>query len=306
MSKLTVQEFVTIDGFAAAPDGALDFMPAGGRTPRTRRSSAISCASSKMRSTIRCSAVRRTRYSSITRRRPRSTRTIIADDLNALSKIVASRTLDHAPWGDRGDKATIVRDGVEAAAALKRRSGKGVVLWGSLTLAQSLMRAGLVDECQLYLCPSVLDAGKPLFASDAGLQAMRFLEATRYDSGVILLRYAPEGAVPAAGMMSVERHSLRPMSILFSLVRLSDRGMRQFRSLPEIDCHGASDMSEQKVIVAGWYPVDPKRRDEVVANFKDLVLRARSAPGCLDLQLLPIPLIESDQSFRVLANPRRI
>ena len=41
-------------------------------------------------------------------------------------------------------------------------------------------------------------------------------------------------------------------------------------------------MSEQKVIVAGWYTVDPKRRDEVVENFKDLVLRARRAPGCLD------------------------
>ena len=81
--------------------------------------------------------------------------------------------LDHAPWGDRGDEATIVRDGVEAAAALRRQSGKGVVVWGSLTLAQSLMRAGLVDECQLYLCPSVLGAGKPLFAPDAGLQAMR-------------------------------------------------------------------------------------------------------------------------------------
>jgi hypothetical protein len=25
---------------------------------------------------------------------------IIADELNALSKVVASRTLDHAPWGE--------------------------------------------------------------------------------------------------------------------------------------------------------------------------------------------------------------
>jgi len=33
MRKLIIQEFVTIDGFAAAPDGALDFMPSGGRTP---------------------------------------------------------------------------------------------------------------------------------------------------------------------------------------------------------------------------------------------------------------------------------
>lgn len=88
---------------------------------------------------------------------------------------------------------------MEATAALRRQSGKGAVVWGSLTLAQSLMRAGLVDECQLYLCPGVLGAGKLLFAPDAGLQAMRLLEATRYDSGVILLRYAPEGAVPAAG-----------------------------------------------------------------------------------------------------------
>lgn len=152
-----------------------------------------------MRSTQCCSAARRTRYSSITGRAATTDNEIIADELNALSKVVASRVLDHAPWGDRGDEATIVRDGVEAAAALRRQSGKGVVVWGSLTLAQSLMRAGLVDECQLYLCPSVLGAGKPLFAPDAGLQAMRLLDATRYDSGVMLLRYAPEGAVPAAG-----------------------------------------------------------------------------------------------------------
>ena len=49
-------------------------------------------------------------------------------------------------------------------------------------------------------------------------------------------------------------------------------------------------MSEQKVIVAGWYTVDPKRRDEVVENFKDLVLRARSAPGCLDLAITADPV----------------
>lgn len=42
-----------------------------------------------------------------------------------------------------------------------------------------------VSEC--------VGAGKPLFAPDAGLQPMRFLEAKHYDSGVIVLRYAPEG-----------------------------------------------------------------------------------------------------------------
>jgi dihydrofolate reductase len=199
ISKLTVQEFVTIDGFAAAPDGALDFMPAGGRTPADPQIERDQLRFIK--DEVDTMLLGRTTYQIFIDYWPTATadNEIIADELNALSKVVASRTLDHAPWGDRGDEATIVRDGVEAAAALRRQCGKGVVVWDSLTLAQSLMRAGVVDECQLYVCPNVLGAGKPLFAPEAGLQPMRFLEAKHYDSGVILLRYAPEGAVPAAG-----------------------------------------------------------------------------------------------------------
>lgn len=198
MSKLTVQEFVTIDGCAAAPNGELDFMPGGGRMPADMQIERDQLRFIK--DELDTMLLGRTTYEMFRDYWPtaKSAKDVIADDLNALSKVVASRTLDHAPWGDGGDKAAIVRDGVEAAAALRRQSGKGVVVWGSLTLAQSLMRAGLVDECQLYVCPSVLGAGKPLFAPGASLQAMRLLEAKRYDSGVILLRYAPE-AVPAAG-----------------------------------------------------------------------------------------------------------
>lgn len=194
MSKLIVQEFVTIDGFAAAPDGALDFMPSGGRTPTDPRIERDQLRFIK--DEVDTMLLGRTTYQLFIDYWPTATtdKEIIADELNALSKVVASRTLNHAPWGDRGDEATVVRDGVEAAGALRRQSGKGVVVWGSLTLAQSLMQAGLVDEYQLYLCPSVLGAGKPLFTPQAGLQSMRLLDDTRYDSGVILLRYAAEEA----------------------------------------------------------------------------------------------------------------
>lgn len=195
MSKLIVQEYVTIDGFAAAPDGALDFMPSGGRMPVDLQIERDQLRFIK--DEVDTMLLGRATYHIFNEYWPAATtdNDVIADELNALSKVVASRTLEQAPWGDRGEEATLVRDGVEAAAALRRQSGKGVVVWGSLTLAQSLLRAGLVDECQLYLCPMVLGAGKPLFAPDAGLQAMRLLEATRYESGVILLRYVPEGAV---------------------------------------------------------------------------------------------------------------
>jgi quinol monooxygenase YgiN len=75
-------------------------------------------------------------------------------------------------------------------------------------------------------------------------------------------------------------------------------------------------MNERKVVVAGWFTVAPKERDEVVKSYKDLVLRARSAAGCLDLAISADPVdpsrinnfefwqSEEDlDSWRAVANP---
>ena len=39
------------------------------------------------------------------------------------------------------------------------------------------------------------------------------------------------------------------------------------------------------LIIAGHIQVDPGRRDALVAQFTDLVRRARTAPGCLDVAI---------------------
>lgn len=44
-------------------------------------------------------------------------------------------------------------------------------------------------------------------------------------------------------------------------------------------------MKYAKVIVAGWFTVDPAKRAEVIASHEDLITRARKAPGCLDLAI---------------------
>jgi quinol monooxygenase YgiN len=75
-------------------------------------------------------------------------------------------------------------------------------------------------------------------------------------------------------------------------------------------------MNERKVFVAGWFLVDPEKRDEVVESYNDLVLRARSAPGCLDIAISADPVdpsrinnfefwqSEKDlDSWRAAANP---
>ncbi len=44
------------------------------------------------------------------------------------------------------------------------------------------------------------------------------------------------------------------------------------------------------LIIAGYVIMDPERRDDYVAAFADMVARARTAPGCLDVAITADPL----------------
>lgn len=103
--------------------------------------------------------------------------------------MVASTTLDSAPWGD-WEPAEVVTDAVAAAGALKQQAGKDIVLWGSIMLFHSLLAAGLVDEIQLRVCPVLLGAGKPVFPTGTAL-ALHLIEAKPWATGGVLLRYEP-------------------------------------------------------------------------------------------------------------------
>jgi dihydrofolate reductase len=114
-----------------------------------------------------------------------------ADKLNATPKIVFSKTLDSAPWGEWGDAKIVRRSAAEEITELRPQPGKDMVMWGSISLAQSLMREGLIDEYQLVVCPVVLGDGRPLFPDKVGTLDMSFLEARTFDLGSVLLRYQP-------------------------------------------------------------------------------------------------------------------
>jgi dihydrofolate reductase len=74
-------------------------------------------------------------------------------------------------------------------AKLKQGSGKDMVIWDSISLAQSLMKEILIDEYQLIVCPIVLGNGKPLFRDKVDPVGMRLLKAQSFDRGAVLLAY---------------------------------------------------------------------------------------------------------------------
>ena len=105
-----------------------------------------------------------------------------ADKFNTMDKVVVSTSLQDPAWSG----TTVVRD-LDGVRALKEGDGGPIQVAGSSTLAQSLHRAGLVDQWNLMVFPVVLGSGKRLFPTDAeDKQKLTLRESRSYTNGVQL------------------------------------------------------------------------------------------------------------------------
>ncbi len=81
------------------------------------------------------------------------------DRINAMPKYVASRTLSEVTWN-----ATLLGpDPVAAIEQLKIQPGKDLIKWGVSRLDDTLLRARLIDELQVWFVPVAVGAGQRLF-----------------------------------------------------------------------------------------------------------------------------------------------
>ena len=85
----------------------------------------------------------------------------------------------------------MVRDPVEELKALKQQPGKTIFVFGSAELADSLAKAGLVDEYRICLVPVMLGGGNPHFKPASEQVALKLLEAKPLKTGGVILRYEP-------------------------------------------------------------------------------------------------------------------
>ena len=109
--------------------------------------------------------------------------------MNNQRKYVVSNTIQSADWVN----TTLIRgDAAAEVAKLKQQPGRDIVISGSITLAQSLMRADLIDEYSLLVYPIVLGSGQRLFAEGTPKIPLKLIESRPTSTGVVILRYAPD------------------------------------------------------------------------------------------------------------------
>lgn len=110
-----------------------------------------------------------------------------ADFINGVTKhVVTSTPLPDPVWSHSS-----VLDGPldEAVRALKDQPGGDIGVHGSLTLAQGLLAADLVDELRLVVAPAWGCEGRRLFPETGIIRSLTLLSSTPTPSGGLLLTY---------------------------------------------------------------------------------------------------------------------
>jgi dihydrofolate reductase len=177
MRKLTVAEFISLDGVVEAPDtwhmSYVDeemfaiMWPAG--------------------TDVDTLLVGRTTYDSFAgafANGPDDDPAVAA--MNRPAKVVVTSRPETVTWKN---STAITGDVLAGVRALKAAQGGSIVVVGSTRLARTLLAAGLVDEVSLLVHPLVVGAGERLFPADGPGATFTLAGATPLRSGVVHLVY---------------------------------------------------------------------------------------------------------------------
>jgi dihydrofolate reductase len=117
----------------------------------------------------------------------------LADKINAMTKYVASSTLEKADW-----RNSTILDGdlAEAVAKLKQEPGQDILMYGFGPVAETLLKHNLLDELHVWVHPVFAGVGTTGDTLLRDGNSARFeLAGTRaFGSGVVVLTYRPEAS----------------------------------------------------------------------------------------------------------------
>ncbi len=113
--------------------------------------------------------------------------------LTAADKFVLTRSGAPLEW-ENSHRLT----DIDALAEVKRGDGPELRIWGSTTLYPALLRAGLLDELNIFTFPLVLGEGKRLFGEGTPAGGFTVKDSGSGSAGVSFATLVPGAQIPAA------------------------------------------------------------------------------------------------------------
>jgi dihydrofolate reductase len=181
MRTVTYGGAVSLDGFLAGVDGAIDWLHFSKDVQDVMKDYWKDVDTILMgRKTYDASVAQRPAAGKNQKKSKRSA------EQRAMRSYVFSRT--QRTIDDPGVEL-VTSDAVEFVRNLKRQPGKSICLMGGGELAQSLLAAGLIDQVGLNIHPILLGSGVPTFRDPGHRVRLTLSECRTLDGGCILANY---------------------------------------------------------------------------------------------------------------------
>jgi len=187
--KIITTTWVTLDGFIAGPNGEMDWVG-------EIYDEAMGLYESELISSADTLLLGRVTYQSFAGSWPHvpdnpnvsENEKEYARRLNAMRKIVFSRTLESVEWNNSTLRKEVVPEEIEQ---LKQEQGRDMLIYGSASIIQTLTNHGLIDEYQVLVHPLILGGGKPLFQDIHHQVKLKLVNSKTHPSGVVVQFYQP-------------------------------------------------------------------------------------------------------------------
>jgi len=185
MRKLKLQINISMDGFISGPNGELDWMAQEMDSRQLERLQALTDGMDTIIMGRKMAADFTSYWEDVADNQPDSPEYSYAKKFVDTPKIVFSKTMETIP----GRNLKVENgDLVSAVNTLKQQAGKDLIVYGGGTFVAELIKFQLIDELHLFVNPTALGSGLPIFQDR---QAFRLVDSFSCSNGVVVNQYEP-------------------------------------------------------------------------------------------------------------------
>jgi dihydrofolate reductase len=183
MRKLKLQVQMSVDGYIAGPSGDMDWMARDW-------DDGLKQYVAELTESIDCIVLGRKLAQGFIPYWASHPEEPGADIFNSTKKVVFTSTLAKSEW----DNTVLAKgDLVTEITKLKHQDGNEIIAYGGATFVSALIKHGLIDEFHLFINPTTIGSGMPIFKEFGHKQELVLVKSTSFDCGIVVLNYRPKG-----------------------------------------------------------------------------------------------------------------